>query len=398
MERGEYYKKLGWKKSPFIKSTSLDIPIVGRLDEYDDICESITGWDRIMVITAPIGYGKTTFMNQLVINKPKDIKHVIAFNAYEPPEAIMRRIKAELPFLKRLFFNSDRTTFGEVLQAKLSEDRMLLVFDEAQDYDPELFKWLRILNDRTDNIFMIFLGLQGLEDKVTAETSFRDRKSKSIKLTPFEVEDLEEIVRERINWAGGEGILPFTEDGLKRLCESANHIPRQLLDNGQRVIEECAGKDAGKADATFVENVLGAYNKPKNAEKHVFDADLTEDKNPSESDAIPFSEDEEETTQLASGGDYGFMSDLSPTQQEIVNLLLIHDSLSISELAELMKKDIRSVGSLIRKLRGLNKMEVARKPNVPYPVLVRKGKETRLGRLQYVFSLSDNARRLLGKK
>jgi hypothetical protein len=82
MERGEYYKKLGWKKSPFIKSTSLDIPIVGRLDEYEDVCESITGWDRIMVITAPIGYGKTTFMNQLVISKPKDIKYVIAFNAY----------------------------------------------------------------------------------------------------------------------------------------------------------------------------------------------------------------------------------------------------------------------------------------------------------------------------
>ena len=95
---------------------------------------------------------------------------------------------------------------------------------------------------------------------------------------------------------------------------------------------------------------------------------------------------------------YNFMNDLSPTQQDIVKLLLEKESLSITELSEPMKKDIRSIGSLIRKLRGLNKMEVARKPNVPYPVIVRKGKEVRMGRLQYVYSLSDTVRRIIAKK
>jgi hypothetical protein len=311
----------------------------------------------------------------------------------------MRRIKAELPLSKRLFFNADRTTFGEVLQVKLGEDKMLLVFDEAQDYNPELFKWLRILNDRTDNLFMIFLGLQGLEDRITAETSFRDRKSKSVKLRPFEVEDLEEIVKERISWAGGAGIEPFTDTGLKRLCESANHIPRQLLDNGQRVIEECAKKEIDKADATFVENVIGAVNTPKKAEKEVFIEETVGEEEPDQDGFASISQGVNEVlAPVSPGASYGFMNELSPTQQEIVNLLLTHESLSISELSDTMQKDIRSIGSLIRKLRGLNKMEVARKPEVPYPVIVRKGKETRMGRLQYVYSLSDNARRLLGKK
>ena len=61
----------------------------------------------------------------------------------------------------------------------------------------------------------------------------------------------------------------------------------------------------------------------------------------------------------------------------------------------MLEKDIRSIGSLIRKLRGLNKNEVERKPNVPYPVIIKNGKETRVGRRQYVYSLSDNARRIL---
>jgi type II secretory pathway predicted ATPase ExeA/predicted transcriptional regulator len=397
MDRGEYYRKLGWQKSPFIKSTSFDIPIVGRMYEFEEVCGCIAGWDRIIVITAPIGYGKTTFMNQLVMSKPAGINYVIAFNAYEPPEAVMNRIKRELPLTKRLFFQADRTTFGEVLGSKLGQEKMLLIFDEAQDYDTDLFRWLRILNDRTDNLFMIFLGLKGLEDRITAESSFRDRKSKSLRMRPFEVEDLEEIVRERIRWAGGRGISPFTDDGLRRLCESANHVPRQLLENGQKVIEECASKDSLHANADLVEGVLGhAEEKMTELVESEVSAEISEVVE--EEVKVKNPQEPKENKADSSGSSYSFMDDLSPTQQEIVRLLLTHESLSISELSDLLKKDIRSIGSLIRKLRGLNKMEVARKSNVPYPVIVRKGKEGRMGRLQYVYSLSDNARSLLAIK
>jgi DNA-binding transcriptional ArsR family regulator/type II secretory pathway predicted ATPase ExeA len=393
MDRDDYYRKFRWSKSPFIKSTSLDIPIIGRMDEYNEVCECIGGWDRIMVITAPIGYGKTTFMNQLVMDKPAGVGYVVAFNSFEPEDTVMRRIKEVLPFYKRFFFKPDRTTFGEILQRSLGTEKMLIIFDEAQDYDNDIFKWLRIMNDRTDNLFMIFLGLPGLEDKITSETSFRDRKSKSIRLRPFELEDLEELVKERIEWAGGKSIAPFTKDGLRRLCESSGQVPRQLLENGQRVIEECATKGIESADATFVENVLGmieavipAQKPPENTQENVSDPDDDSE------------EEEQPAIEKPREGVFGFMEELSPTQQDIVNLLLQHESLSISELSEILKKDIRSIGSLIRKLRGLNKMEVSRKPNVPYPVIIRKGKETRVGRLQYVYTLSDNARRLLAKK
>jgi type II secretory pathway predicted ATPase ExeA len=397
MERDEYYRKFGWNKSPFIKSTSLDIPIIGRMEEYDEVCECIGGWDRIMVITAPIGYGKTTFMNQLLMDKPPGISHVVPFNAYEPVDAVIRRIRGALPLYRRLFLKADRTEFGAALQKGLAGEKMLLIFDEAQDYENDLFKWLRIVNDRAENVFMIFLGLSGLEDRITAETSFRDRKSKSIRLRPFELEDLEELVKERIEWVGGKSIHPFTNDGLRRLCESSRQVPRQLLENGQRVVEDCAYKGAETVDATLVEAILGAAAPVQAAETPAADPAKGAD-GPGEEELEEAVEEAFETPQKRQMPAYGFMQDLSPTQQDIVNQLLDHESLSISELSETLKKDIRSVGSLIRKLRGLNKMEVARKPNVPYPVIVRKGKEARLGRLQYVYSLSDNARRLLAKK
>jgi len=379
MDRESYYRRFGWKKSPFIKSTSMDIPIVERGQEYAEVHECIGGWDRIMVVTAPIGYGKTTFMNQLIKNPPEGIKNLVPFSSYEPVEAVMNKINDRFPsVLDRVFPPKiDRASFGERLNKKLGRNKILLVFDEAQDYDLELFKWLRMMNDRVDNLFMMFLGLQKLEDIITSESSFRDRKSKSISLRPFAPEDLKEMVRKRIRWVGGSNIEPFTEGGLERLCSSANSVPRLLLDNGQRVIEEAAKKSMMVVDSDYVESILGTTQSINNL---------------SESPESGGSIHVEKT------GYIDFMRELSPTQRDIINLMLETESISISELSEKLKKDIRSIGSLIRKLRGLNKEEVQRKPNVPYPIVVRSGKDTRLGRLQYVYSLSDNARRLLSKK
>jgi predicted transcriptional regulator len=261
----------------------------------------------------------------------------------------------------------------------------LLLFDEAQDYDSDLFKWLRILNDRVDNLFMIFLGLRGLEDKITAETSFRDRKTKSITLTPFSIDDLQNIVAKRIRWAGGRGISPLTTGSLRRLCESANSVPRRLMENGQRVIEECAIKDISSLDENTIENIIGTYAGE--------DVKLM----PVEGEDEEMELEEVIKTEIPESKSYDLMSELSPTQKEIVSLLMERESLSITEMSSMLDKDIRSIGSLIRKLRGLNKDEVSRKPNIQYPVVVRKGKEDRMGRIQYVYALSDNTRRVLAR-
>lgn len=378
MNRDEYYSQFNWNKSPFIKSTSLDIPIIERTGEYQQLCESIGGWDRIMLITAPIGYGKTTFMNLLIKKKPQNIDYLVYFDAYEPVEEVMARITHTLPLWKRLGKGSvDRTSFAKFLNGKLGKKKILLMFDESQDFEDELFRWLRILNDRVDNVFIIFLGLHGLVDRISAETALRDRKTKEMTLSPFSIDQLRQIVLIRLKWAGGNGKIPFEDDGLTRLCESANGIPRKLLENGQRVLEYSSKENVTSIDATIVENVVGAvYEDVKDVqivEKHVTTPDF----------------EMEKVTYV------NFLDHLSPTQQDIIRILQTHERISISEMCESLDKDIRSLGSLIRKLRGLNKSEVARKPDVPYPVVVRVGKEKRGGRQQYVYSLSDNARRML---
>jgi len=390
MDRKQYYRRLGWRKSPFIKSTSMDTPILKREREYNIIRECIGGWDRIMVVTAPIGYGKTTLMNTLIKNKPHEVSYVVFFDSYEPVEEVMKRITTKIPLWRRVFARaSDRTLFGEFLHKKLKGKKMLLLFDEAQDYDENLFKWLRILNDRVDNLFMVFFGLRGLEDKITAESSFRDRKTKSITMTPFVVDDLQEIVKRRIRWAGGKSIKPFTEASLRRLCESANAVPRRLMENGQKVIEECSREDLFTIDENKVEAIIGTYAGEDVTLTPVEEGEI-------EGEELPDIQEPAKTENIENST-YNLMDELSPTQKDIVNLLMEKESLSITEISTTLNKDIRSIGSLIRKLRGLNPEEIERKPSIHYPVVVRKGKENRMGRVQYVYGLSDNTRRMLAK-
>ncbi len=383
MDRNEYYVHYGWSKSPFIKSTSLDIPIIGRVDEYRQVCESVGGWDRIIVVTAPIGYGKTTFMNQIMMKKPIGVDYVVSFDAYEPEENVARRIISTLPFWKRLSArNMDRTSVGDFLQKNLGKKRLLILFDEAHEYDDGLFKWLRILNDRADNVFMMFFGLSSLVDRITAESAFRDRKSRTITLKPLTTEQLVEIVKNRIAWVKGKGTAPFTEAGIKRLAESANSVPRLLLENGQTVLEGCAKREIFEITDRVVEELLGTHTYEEKIEPEVEDFESELSPGITVEKAVP-------------SGD--FTDELSPTQLEIVKLLMERESMSITELSDVLGKDIRSIGSLIRKLRGLNPEEVKRKPGVPYPLVIRCSKEKRAGRIQYVYGLSDNARRLLAK-
>ena len=372
MDRQEYYAGFGWSKSPFIKTTSPETPIVKREEEYIEIQEAIGGWDRLIILTAPIGYGKTTFMNQVLENPPDGVFKVVSFSTYTGIEAVMAKIMAVFPWHVRLFNRRlDRESFGDLIRKNIGGSKLLLIFDEAQDYPPQLFKWLRTLNDQCENAFMLFIGLPGLEDKIASETALRDRKSRNMTLKPLKTKELTEIVENRIKWVGGDGITPFTKDGVKRLCISANQIPRKLLDDGQKILEYAANHNIKEIDGEIVENMLGVSKADTSMEPQK-----------------PVIEETKE----------GFIRELSPTQKDIVTLLLKHERLCISEIGEELDKDIRSIGSLIRKLRGLNKAEVERKPDIPYPVVVQAGKETRQGRRQYVYSLSDNSRRLLAEK
>lgn len=368
MEKADYHRKFGWGGNPFIKSTDIDLPIIEQHETYNEVLRSIDAIDRVMVLTAPMGYGKTTFMNLVLKKQPKVVDYLAHFDTYEPVEGVMRRIVSLLPFWKKVFRpRPDRSNFGEYLKKCLGPKKMLLVFDEAQDYDEGLLRWLRTINDRANNAFMIFIGLPGLEDKLASETSFRDRQSVSLNLRPLSIEQLGEVVRRRIQWVGGVGIEPFSEDGLNFFLKYRNpYPPRSMLEDADNIINHCAENDIFKINAHAVESAFGMVKKIKKEEKV-------------EGRLAPYT-----------------INDFPASQRTVIKVMLEKEKVTIPDLSEQLGKQQNYVGMLIKRLRGLDKKEQERRLNVRYPVVVEL--EAGEGRSRYSYTLSDDARRVLGRK
>ena len=369
MDTEEYHRQLGWKDDPFVKSTALELPIIPHEIVYNQIQEALSGGARSISVVSPIGYGKTTLMNLLTKKPPKGITYVVSFDTYEPVDDAMVRIMNALPLWKRVFSKPDRAGFGEFLRRKLGNEKIMLLFDEAQDYDEELFRWLRVINDRVLNAHMVFFGLRGLLDKLSAETSFRDRMSRNIELELLPHEQLKEIIKARIRWVNGEGTRPFTEEGLDTLVR--NNAPRKILEDGQFTINECAKRELFDIGPQEVEDILGTIPPAKREEE--------EEPKPRKKEVYPYS-----------------IGDFSETQQDIIKQLLARDMMTVKGLSEATGSSKEGIRNLIRKLRGLEKDEIERRPNVVYPVVV--GVKGGGGRSRYSYKLSDQAKRILGEK
>lgn len=372
MDREHYFKKLGWSKSPFVKETSRDAPIVKRTEAYSFVSECIGGWDRVLVCIAPIGWGKTTFMYQIENNPPQEIDYVISFDGPEPIVVMKEKVLKVLPFYKKIFQTREISGFPEWFKQRLGSKRVLLLFDEAQDYDSKVFAWLRILHDKCGNVFMVFFGLRSLMDKLSAETSFRDRKSKEIDLKVFDSEHERLILEKRIEWVGGEGISPFMEDGVNSLCTRAT-VPRNLFDMGQEVIEYAAQNKIFSINRAHIEAAIGKVSRRATKDVKKVGGEGKE------VEVYPYTID-----------------DFPPYQQEVLNVLMQHEILTIKELSGMLNKDPEPTRVTIKRLRGLLG-EDKKNTKVVFPVVVEV-KNPKGGRKRYAYTLSDSARRILARK
>jgi len=398
MNPSGYYRLFSWKKSPFILTTSLDAPIIRRVEEVEGIVDLIEGWHQIIVVSSQIGYGKTTLLNSLIKHKPANIDYLIPFKSKtsvedlikDVIEALSPPVEVKKPWYQKLLSEKllglgpetvqetkkSGETDGDFIQRKLGDNSLLLAFDDAHLYPEGFFFTLRELNDAVDNLFMIFFGLPELKELVMADQSFGDRihDEDIIDLRLYSEDELEDIFRARFIWdsVGGKDASPFSDEAIKWLCIQARGNARNLFKLSQKVLDVVIEEDIKEVDERIVEDILGKITPPKKVKK--------------------------EEIEVSAIDEYDFIRDMSPTQRDILKLLSTKGELTIPEVSNELGKSIRSVNSLIRKLRGMDKGEVKRKPNVEYPLVVLGEKKIIGGRNLQSYKLSDHAYRRLATR
>lgn len=189
-----------------------------------------------VMLTGEVGTGKTTLLHALLSQLDPNTQAAFVFNP---------RLEA-LDFFRLLFDEFDIETkcatkaeyliaLNKFLIERLERDHpTLLIVDEAQNLSSDMLEEIRLLSNletpSSKLIQIMLVGQPELEEKLARQElrQLRQRIVLRFRLRPFEQDETEQYVEERLRLAGYTGKGLFKRGALRRLHSVTGGIPRLL--------------------------------------------------------------------------------------------------------------------------------------------------------------------------
>lgn len=236
---------LGWKndRNPFTLELVTEV-VVGQKKLYNSLCESLKKNKRIILIEGPYGSGKSFNLKYFMNNPPKDALFVYLTGDYTRSEVIkniVATIHNQNPYtIKKRFFGLIKekvvTPAPEIVENMLTEyvnkninnKKLIFIWDDIQRVKNADLVGISVLLLEHTKTYIILCGLKEGVGFLKSEVSFLNRGMETLEPEPLAKEDLKELIKKRIEWAGGSGYKPFTEEAIDYLA-TRFHGARDLL-------------------------------------------------------------------------------------------------------------------------------------------------------------------------
>ena len=193
--------------------------------------------EGFIVITGPIGTGKTTIARYLLSQFGDD--NIIAAQLVTTkldPEALLALVVAEFKIPVQGNSKADLLQAIEKFLIRLNKQgqRALLIVDEAQNLPIETIEELRMLSnfqlDNTPLMQSFLLGQEDLKPIIQAPNmeQFRQRIIASAHLTSLNTEEVKEYINHRLSQAGCANTSLFPDDTFALIHEKTLGVPRKI--------------------------------------------------------------------------------------------------------------------------------------------------------------------------
>ncbi len=233
-----YLKNFGLTERPFSLVPDPDFLFWSKLHQraFAMLEYGILTSAPITLITGEVGAGKTTLMHHLLKTLPPELRVGLISNAHGSRgelllwvlQALEQKPKPDATYVE-LFGQFETFLISEYAKG----NRVILIFDEAQNLSTESLEELRMftnINSNKDELLqLILVGQPELRTMINAPglSQFAQRVASNFHLPALDAEMVETYISHRLSVAGADRRI-FTTDACEIIFEVTKGVPRLI--------------------------------------------------------------------------------------------------------------------------------------------------------------------------
>lgn len=187
-------------------------------------------------ITGEVGTGKTTLCRVLLNSLDEKTKTAFILNPNLSEVQLLRSIALDLGIKTEAKNKNDLTAaLNSFLIEQMSAGfNVVVIIDEAQNLKASTMEQVRMLSNletEKDKLFQIVLvGQPELRDKLNSLNlrQLRQRISVRYHILPLELDEIAQYINHRLNVAGSDGSLTFTDKSIEHIYRYSEGVPRLI--------------------------------------------------------------------------------------------------------------------------------------------------------------------------